>query len=253
MCVPDFMIAGITKFDARVNDNLTLAAEQCVNANPGKNTHLKKYFSIIKIAVVSSATLCLIVMYILIAKKVKSSKPKQETDLDNMEDEKHAKDLQSTNEYTSSECLDKSVDICATSSVSCEPSSSLRTARIERAAHSNASVACSGPSSQNSVKSSLSVLTVRSTHIKPLGFRNRLLGKRITLMVFLMALVSIVSLFPNTIIKMSSLQRHEYPMWMTLLYHTYVLNSCVNPFIIGYCNTSFRKFVKSILCILCRK
>ncbi|KAH3779905.1 hypothetical protein DPMN_157714 [Dreissena polymorpha] len=58
MCVPDLMNSEITRFDVRVNDNLTLAAEQCVNADPGKNKHLKKYFSMIKVAIVSCACLC---------------------------------------------------------------------------------------------------------------------------------------------------------------------------------------------------
>ncbi|KAH3780142.1 hypothetical protein DPMN_157952 [Dreissena polymorpha] len=247
MCVPDFMTAEITRFDVRVNDNVTLAAEQCVNADPGKNKHLKKFFSMIKVAIVSIVCLCLIVMYILIAKKVKALKPNQDTGLNHGENAKHAHDLQFTDEYTSSGFIDKSVDICATAVGSCQRSPSIQTARIVRATKSNASSACSCFSSQTSVKSRMSARTVRST-ITNLTSRNRMLKRRITLMVFLMVMVSIISLFPNTIIKMSSLQRHEYPMWMTLLYHTYVLNNCANAFIIGYCNSAFRAYVKSLMC-----
>ncbi|KAH3823314.1 hypothetical protein DPMN_125113 [Dreissena polymorpha] len=83
--------------------------------------------------------------------------------------------------------------------------------------------------------------------------RQRLV-QRITLMAFLMTVVSIGSLIPFCAIKFASpLKKYDYPLWMSFLYHTYVLSSCVNPFIIGFCNKKFRQYCKAILCHFCLK
>ncbi|KAH3780131.1 hypothetical protein DPMN_157941 [Dreissena polymorpha] len=217
------MSAGITEFDVRLNNNTTLSGRHCMNSDVGENKLLLKYFSMIKVAIVTIASLMLIVMYVLIARQVKSSKPDDETYDSHNEDTMHshcANYIHSADGNTSTDDIETSVS----------------------------------PQTQPSSNHSISVRNVREINRTGLRLRNQRLRRRITLMVFVMVFVSMLSLCPNTIIKMaSSLHRYEYPMWLALLYYTYVLNSCINPFIIGCCNASFRKFVKSILCILCRK
>ncbi|KAH3779926.1 hypothetical protein DPMN_157735 [Dreissena polymorpha] len=84
--------------------------------------------------------------------------------------------------------------------------------------------------------------------------RNKQLRRRITVMVGLMAAASIASLLPYFLIQLiAKYKRYEYPMWLSLLNHTYVLNSAVNPFILGFCNTDFRLFVKNLLFVRCKK
>ncbi|KAH3780234.1 hypothetical protein DPMN_158044 [Dreissena polymorpha] len=80
------------------------------------------------------------------------------------------------------------------------------------------------------------------------------LRRRITVMMGLMTAASIASLLPYFLIQLiAEYKRYEYPMWLSLLNHTYVLNSTVNPFILGFCNTDFRSYVISLLCFRCKK
>ncbi|KAH3877877.1 hypothetical protein DPMN_001757 [Dreissena polymorpha] len=74
------------------------------------------------------------------------------------------------------------------------------------------------------------------------------INRKITLMIVLMAVASFLAFTPYfVIIQTTSLKKYEYPWWMALLFHAYVIQSSVNPFIIGSCNSEFRAYVKNIL------
>ena len=66
---------------------------------------------------------------------------------------------------------------------------------------------------------------------------------KITLMIFLMAIASTVSMMPYCVRVFVS----GWPWWWELLNNAAAINSNVNPFIIGFCNSEFRVYVKSIL------
>ncbi|KAH3877874.1 hypothetical protein DPMN_001753 [Dreissena polymorpha] len=72
-------------------------------------------------------------------------------------------------------------------------------------------------------------------------------NRKITLMIVLMAVASFLAFTPYFVIRQTtSLKKYEYPLWMALLFHAYVIHSSVNPFIIGSCNSKFRAYVKNI-------
>ncbi|KAH3807845.1 hypothetical protein DPMN_136192 [Dreissena polymorpha] len=70
------------------------------------------------------------------------------------------------------------------------------------------------------------------------------INRKITLMLILMALASFLAFTPYFVIRATtSLKKYEYPWWMALLFHAYVIQSNVNPFIIGSCNSEFRVYI----------
>ncbi|KAH3850205.1 hypothetical protein DPMN_092612 [Dreissena polymorpha] len=84
--------------------------------------------------------------------------------------------------------------------------------------------------------------------------RTKQLRRRITVMVGLMAAASIASLLSYFLIQLiAKYKQYKYPMWLSFLNHTCVLNSAVDPFILGFCNTDFRLFVNNLLFVRCKK
>ncbi|KAH3795355.1 hypothetical protein DPMN_148905 [Dreissena polymorpha] len=69
----------------------------------------------------------------------------------------------------------------------------------------------------------------------------------ITLMVFLMAITSFVRMMPHCVLALvSRLRRDENPWWIAMWAGAVAINSSVNPFIIGFCNSEFRVYVKNV-------
>ncbi|KAH3794857.1 hypothetical protein DPMN_148395 [Dreissena polymorpha] len=71
---------------------------------------------------------------------------------------------------------------------------------------------------------------------------------KLTLMVFLIAMTSFVSMMPYCLMTLvHTLKRYESPWWIQLISNTTAINSSLNPFIIGYCNSEFRVYVKNVI------
>ncbi|XP_052808286.1 uncharacterized protein LOC128237105 [Mya arenaria] len=78
--------------------------------------------------------------------------------------------------------------------------------------------------------------------------QNRNTERRITLMMFVMTLASVLSFAPYYAILLGSMENQfEYNIWKRILIRSFLLNSSINPFVIGYFNSDLRKYFKSVV------
>ncbi|KAH3780228.1 hypothetical protein DPMN_158038 [Dreissena polymorpha] len=197
--VPDFYAIGIVEYNVDITTNVTLKGRCCTDSDDYKN--VRKYHSIAKAITIMIITVTLVVIYSLIAGKIRTSV--------------HGKGLRNGASHIRQECRTKAAD---------NDYVNKKNPSIEDAVETNTS---DTSESQNDASDSKD-----RRYVSPIQKGNRqILAQRITLLAFLMTVVSIGSLIPFCVIKFASpLKKYEYPLWMSFLYHTYVLSSCANPF-----------------------
>ncbi|XP_052803750.1 uncharacterized protein LOC128233911 [Mya arenaria] len=78
--------------------------------------------------------------------------------------------------------------------------------------------------------------------------RNRNTEKRITLMMFVMTLASVLSFGPYYAISLGNRENQfEFNIWKRIFIRSFLFNSSINPFVIGYFNQELRKYFKSVV------
>ncbi|KAH3779872.1 hypothetical protein DPMN_157680 [Dreissena polymorpha] len=216
--IPDLLAAGIRTYKCTIQQttNMTSTCHSCHDS--AKHSELAQIHRLIKVTFVFVSSVTLIIMYALIARKLKKSTVTSRS--------MNISTLPSSNDVSLSNIL----DVQQQNGFSTDSNDQFKENK-----------SCMFPITQKR----------QTSHM-------RSLSQRITLMAFLMTIVSLLSIVPYFVIKYASYTNgieylNEYPLWLKLLYHTYVLGSCLNPFIIGYCNTQFRDYVKGILCCICLK
>lgn len=98
--------------------------------------------------------------------------------------------------------------------------------------------------------------TTLSRSEKSLGQgHSKKIERNITVMMIVMTTASILSYVPHFILdlllknSMSGTRYHqEFSAGLQIIWRSFILNSAINPYIMGLFNTKFRKFVKSIVC-----
>ncbi|KAH3780235.1 hypothetical protein DPMN_158045 [Dreissena polymorpha] len=220
--VPDFYAIGIVEYKVEIATNVTLKGHYCTDSDDYKN--VRKNHSIVKAATIIIISVALVAMYALIAGKIRTSfYGKGQTNAASpirQERQTEVTDIETVTQQNLS--IDDTVETNTSATYDSQ----------------NDTIDC----------------TNRRYIPRVYKVNRQRLVHRITLMAFLMTVVSIGSLIPFCVIKFASpLKKYDYPLWMNLLYHTYVLSSCVNPFIIGFCNKKFRQYCKAILCHFCLK
>ncbi|XP_052809552.1 5-hydroxytryptamine receptor 1A-beta-like [Mya arenaria] len=77
--------------------------------------------------------------------------------------------------------------------------------------------------------------------------------RRITKMLFVMTGSSLLCFVPYFVVSLSLEYDHESSGWIYLAHRSFLLNSSLNPYVIGYFNSEFRRFVYDIFCRFCFK
>ncbi|KAH3780225.1 hypothetical protein DPMN_158036 [Dreissena polymorpha] len=220
--VPDLYVTGIVEYKVEIATNVILKGHYCTDLDDYKN--VRQNHSIVKAATILIISAALVVMYALIARKIGTSvQGKDRTNVASpirKECQTEVTDSETVNQQNP--FIDNTVETYTTDT-------------------------------SNSQKDTYDCSNRRNiTRVYKLN--RQTLVQRITVQAFLMTLVSIGSVIPLSVIKLASpLKKYEYPLWMSFLYHTYLLRSCANPFIIGFCNRKFRQYCKEILCHFCFK
>ncbi|KAH3825307.1 hypothetical protein DPMN_127181 [Dreissena polymorpha] len=217
--IPDYFLTDTVDFDVIIKTNLTVTIKHCTDSRDYES--IRKSNSCMKMSLYVAITLCLIVMYSLIARKVNISARRRDVSLQRTPRNLH-------------NCTVAENDF-------------------------DRQTACDVPTESNEIDSSIAEHDSAKSTDNPRIQKSRrstssTLGKRITFMTFLMTVVSIVSLTPYCVIKFSlSVKKYDFSLGLNLLYHTYIFNNFANPFIIGYCNTKFRAYGKGLFFRMCMK
>ncbi|KAH3858799.1 hypothetical protein DPMN_101435 [Dreissena polymorpha] len=220
--IPDFLVAGVEEVNVQIIEaNVTLKGHNCGIPDTGEFFWLSKVFYIVKIVDFALIFTCFVVMYYLIARKVYKSKQNM---LKHHINEHSNKAL---NINTRNKTLDDSHKSVNGTNASFESNQMQNLATPE--------------ATLKDIRQETAVKQRKRNTINDINLN-------ITLMIFLMAITSIVSMMPYCLINyVSRLKRYESPWWIILFSNTSAINSSVNPFIIGFCNSEFRIYVKNVL------
>ncbi|KAH3884534.1 hypothetical protein DPMN_008516 [Dreissena polymorpha] len=82
--------------------------------------------------------------------------------------------------------------------------------------------------------------------------RNTRTETRITIMIFVMNAASLLSFVPYFVMSLLHTYDHTSSAWEVLAHRSYVINSTLNPFIIGFFNSEFRRFIVDRI-LFCRR
>lgn len=112
----------------------------------------------------------------------------------------------------------------------------------------------SEPTSDQELREQNTNMSTRRIHKK--ASHRSALEKRMSYMMAAITIGSLVSDIPYFIFVLyvkhfSETDGYEFTVWMQMLYRSFILNSAINPYIIGFFNTAFRQFVKKSICKCC--
>ncbi|KAH3750715.1 hypothetical protein DPMN_185246 [Dreissena polymorpha] len=82
--------------------------------------------------------------------------------------------------------------------------------------------------------------------------RNTRIEQRITMMMFAITAASLLSFVPYFVISFLQTYDHTSSAWEVLAHRSNVINSTLNPFIIGFFNSEFRRFIVARI-LFCRR
>ncbi|KAH3737815.1 hypothetical protein DPMN_044410 [Dreissena polymorpha] len=215
--IPDLLMAQVREIDVQsIEANVTVKGHQCGKSEQGELLLLEKISNLFKIVCFVSILTCFVVMYYLIARKVNKSKQK-------------------FLKHHINEHLNKALDL-NTRTTTLDDSHKAENGTITSFQSNQIQALATPEDTRKDIRQETAVKQRQRNTTNDINCK-------ITLMIFLMAIASTVSMMPYCVRVFVS----GWPWWWELLNNAAAINSSVNPFIIGFCNSEFRVYVKSIL------
>ena len=283
MALPVFFLYGTVEIQIQNDHNITFPVNGSDCAARHENEVFQIAIHIVYLCVFTICTLILIVLYSLIGRVIyryHKTHKNFKNDLNQVNAQDHCSTssvgktsegvVANIQEQTSSSNMNK-CNGCITAHTEIHIALSADSNTADNAVASSTSRLDTGTTGHAQVRSSSSSVSDSGTFIndsqnsstvpKPSKgkankkYRKTVAAMKMTIMLFIIAIIFIASFVPYHIVTILRHQRKDEweTVCMQLALRSYLLNSVVNPFVYGLFNAEFRRFFTSAASLACRK